>query len=78
MSKIIKPLYDFSAEKNRQLMSERGICFEDVIVALDEELLLYPSYLKMRILAAQVEPLLGFIQSKNLEITSYSFHFSQS
>jgi uncharacterized DUF497 family protein len=32
--------YDFSAEKNKQLISERGISFEEVIAAIEEGLIL--------------------------------------
>jgi hypothetical protein len=31
----IKPQYEFSADKNQQLIRERSISFEDVIVAID-------------------------------------------
>jgi hypothetical protein len=34
MSKLIDRLFDFSAEKNHQLIKERGLSFEDVIWAL--------------------------------------------
>src|SRR5262245_11253268 len=36
----IKPQYDFSAEKNHQLIKERGISFEEVIAALSNGRLL--------------------------------------
>jgi hypothetical protein len=36
----LKPQYDFSAEKNHLLIKERGISFEDVIVALGDGRLL--------------------------------------
>jgi uncharacterized DUF497 family protein len=38
--KIEKPHYEFSADKNQQLIKERQISFEDVIVALDNDKLL--------------------------------------
>jgi uncharacterized DUF497 family protein len=31
-----RPHYEFSADKNQQLIKERGISFEDVIVAIEE------------------------------------------
>jgi hypothetical protein len=31
-----KPIYDFSAEKNQQLIKERNISFEEVIMAIEE------------------------------------------
>lgn len=31
-----KPQYEFSAEKNQQLIRERGISFEEVIAAIEE------------------------------------------
>lgn len=34
------PIYDFSAEKNKQLIKERGISFEEIIAALDNDKLL--------------------------------------
>lgn len=38
--KIEKSHYEFSADKNQQLIKERHISFEDVIVALDNDKLL--------------------------------------
>lgn len=38
--KIKKPNYDFSADKNRQLIKERHISFEDIIAALSNDKLL--------------------------------------
>lgn len=38
--KIEKPHYEFSAEKNQQLIKERHISFEDIIVALANDKLL--------------------------------------
>ena len=38
--KIKKPYYEFSADKNQQLIKERHISFEDVISALDNDKLL--------------------------------------
>ena len=38
--KIEKPHYEFSADKNQQLIKERLISFEDVIVALGNDKLL--------------------------------------
>src|SRR5438552_4024665 len=38
--KIEKPHYEFSADKNQQLIQERHISFEDVIAALDNNKLL--------------------------------------
>jgi hypothetical protein len=35
-----KPSYEFSAEKNQQLISERGLSFEEVIAAIEEGLVL--------------------------------------
>lgn len=35
-----KPHYEFSAEKNQQLIKERGISFEEVIAAIEEWALL--------------------------------------
>lgn len=35
-----KSNYEFSAEKNQQLISERGISFEEVIAAIEEGLIL--------------------------------------
>ena len=32
-----KPQYEFSPDKNQQLIKERGISFEDVIAAIGEE-----------------------------------------
>lgn len=32
----IKPHYEFSPEKNHQLIQERGISFEEVIMAIEE------------------------------------------
>jgi hypothetical protein len=32
----LKPRYEFSADKNQQLIKERGISFEDVIAAIEE------------------------------------------
>jgi len=37
MSTIIKPLYDFSAEKNTLLIKERGISFEEIIAAIADQ-----------------------------------------
>ncbi|GEM_PF-126864 len=37
---IKKPHYEFSADKNQQLIKERDISFEDVIVALDNDKLI--------------------------------------
>jgi uncharacterized DUF497 family protein len=34
------PQYEFSAEKNQLLIKERGVCFEDVIMALGDGKLL--------------------------------------
>jgi len=36
----IRPQYEFSADKNQLLIKERGVSFEDVIVALDNDRLL--------------------------------------
>lgn len=36
----IKPIYDFSSEKNQQLIAERGLSFEDIIVAINDGRLL--------------------------------------
>ena len=35
-----KSHYEFSAEKNQQLISERGISFEEIISAIEEDLVL--------------------------------------
>lgn len=35
-----KPHYEFSAEKNQHLIKERGVSFEDVVAALDNDKLL--------------------------------------
>jgi uncharacterized DUF497 family protein len=35
-----KPQYEFSADKNQLLIAERGISFEEVIAALDNDCLL--------------------------------------
>lgn len=35
-----KPQYEFSADKNKLLITERGISFEEVIAALDDDNLL--------------------------------------
>jgi len=40
MNKIICPQFEFSAEKNHQLINERDICFEEVIAALSDGRLL--------------------------------------
>jgi len=32
----IKPIYDFSAEKNQQLIAQRGLSFEDIIAAISD------------------------------------------
>ena len=48
--KIEKLHYEFSADKNRHLIQERSVSFEDVISALNNEKLLdiieHPNYLK--------------------------------
>ncbi len=38
--KIKRPCYEYSADKNQQLIKERCISFEDVIAALDNDKLL--------------------------------------
>ena len=32
--------FEWSEEKNRQLQAERGICFEDIVIAIHEDKLL--------------------------------------
>lgn len=50
MFKNTKSLFEFSAEKNHWLIEERGICFEEVIVALSDnrllDTLLHPDQVK--------------------------------